>query len=236
MAPVNLHELTAAYSLDAVDPEEARAYEAHLGECERCRRELAALRETAGELAWGSEAPAPPARLRASILARAAAEHQNLVPLPVTRTRLFRAVAAAAAVAACAAVALAVWAVTLSRSLDHERSAKRSAASAAAVLADPSSRRVRLPGGRGQIAVDPLGRAVLVVRHLPPPPAGRTYEAWVIPPGSRPIPAGLFSGGNAIAVVGLQTSVPRGATVAATVEPSGGSPAPTTRPILSAHL
>jgi len=32
-----IHELTAGYALDALDPDERRAYEAHLAGCERCR-------------------------------------------------------------------------------------------------------------------------------------------------------------------------------------------------------
>ena len=40
-----LHDLTAAYALDALDPEDAREYEAHLARCERCRGELASLSE-----------------------------------------------------------------------------------------------------------------------------------------------------------------------------------------------
>ena len=38
-----LHDLTAAYALDALDDEDARAYEEHLAHCERCRDELASL-------------------------------------------------------------------------------------------------------------------------------------------------------------------------------------------------
>ena len=41
-----LHDLTAAYALDALDPEDARRYEAHLARCERCQEELAALSES----------------------------------------------------------------------------------------------------------------------------------------------------------------------------------------------
>jgi anti-sigma factor RsiW len=37
----DLHDLTAAYALDALDPDEAREYEAHLARCERCRAERA---------------------------------------------------------------------------------------------------------------------------------------------------------------------------------------------------
>ena len=102
MDSVSIHELTAAYALDALEPDEAQAYEAHLRDCERCRTELASLREGADALAWGVESPAPPARLRASILDAAGAERENVVPL-VHRSRLFRVTAAVAAVAACAA-------------------------------------------------------------------------------------------------------------------------------------
>ena len=63
------NELTAAYALDALDDDEARAYEAHLARCERCRDELAALSETASALAYAREAPAPPPALRERILA-----------------------------------------------------------------------------------------------------------------------------------------------------------------------
>ena len=40
------HDLTAAYALDALDPDEAEAYERHLSQCEECREHLAELNET----------------------------------------------------------------------------------------------------------------------------------------------------------------------------------------------
>jgi anti-sigma factor RsiW len=122
---MDVHDLTAAYTLDALDAEERSEYEAHLGGCERCRDELATFADTAGALAWAVESPAPPVRLRERILEAAAAERGNVVPLPVRRPWLFRATAAAAAIAACAAVGLGIWAGTLSHSLDQERSARR---------------------------------------------------------------------------------------------------------------
>lgn len=52
------HDLLAAYALDAVDPEEAAALEAHLEGCARCRRQLAGYREVTSLLAYGGgEAP-----------------------------------------------------------------------------------------------------------------------------------------------------------------------------------
>jgi anti-sigma-K factor RskA len=233
--PLSVHELTAAYALDALEADDARAYEAHLRDCERCREELAVLREGADALAWGVESPEPPARLRASILDTAAAERGNVVPL-VRRPRLYRATAAAAAVAACAAVGLGIWAAVLRHELDRARSARTSAAGAAQILADRSTRRVSLTGGDGVVAVDPAGRAVLVVRALPSAPAGKTYEAWVIPHGGAPKRAGIFSGGDGTTVLRLGADVERGSVVAATLERSGGVAAPTRTPLFSARV
>jgi anti-sigma-K factor RskA len=104
---MELHDLTAAYALDALDPDEAEAYERHLSQCEDCRLQLAELNDTAGALAFGTVAPAPPPRLRALILEQAAAERSNVVPL-LRRRWVARGLAVAAAAAACIVVGLAV--------------------------------------------------------------------------------------------------------------------------------
>ena len=111
------HDLTAAYALDALSPDEAEAYERHLSQCEECREQLADLNESAAALAFGAVAPAPPARLRASILDAAAAERTNVVPL-LRRRWVGRGLAVAAAAVACIAVGLGV---SLSQS-SHTRS------------------------------------------------------------------------------------------------------------------
>jgi anti-sigma-K factor RskA len=205
---MDLHELTAAYALDALEADDAAAYEAHLGQCERCRDELAALSEAATALAWAPNAPAPPPHLRAAILDAAGPERTNVIPLPVRKPWVFRATAAAAAVAACAAIGLGVWTAT---------SNGTHAQAVSAVLVVGSDR-----------------HATLHVSGLRPAPAGKTYEAWVIPHGAAPQPAGLFRGGPG-AVVRLRGSVPRNAVVAVTLERAGGVSAPTRAPLLSAQ-
>jgi anti-sigma-K factor RskA len=232
---VDVHALTAAYALHALDSEEREAYEAHLGSCAKCREELAALAETAAALAWGVESPEPPPALRGRILAAAAAERLNVIPLPARRPWVGRTTAAVAAVAACAAVAFGVWATTLSHSLDSERSARAAEARAVQIVMDPASTKVALRGGDGTLAVDPAGRAVLVVNRLAPAPADKVYEAWVIPPGSKPIRAGTFEGGGPMTMVPLEEPVPSGSVVATTIERSGGVDAPTETPLLSAQ-
>jgi anti-sigma-K factor RskA len=201
---MDLHELTAAYALDALDPDEAEAYERHLSQCEECREELAGLSEAAGALAFATAAPPPPARLRESILDTAAAERSNVVPL-LRRRWFVRGLAVGAAAAACLAVALVV---TLGRS--H-------------------------PGGVVSLGFTRHGQgnATLMVSGLDTAPKGETYEAWVIPKGKSPRPAGLFPGGKPT-VLHLHNVPGKGAVIAVTVEPAGGSTAPTSTPIATA--
>ena len=231
---MDVHDLTAAYALDALGQDEREAYEAHLAQCARCREELAGLGETASALAFGVVSPPPPARLRERILTTAAAERENVVSLPMRRPWLVRSAAAAASIAACTAIGLGIWAASLSHSLDRARASSASARAIAQVLANPSSHQTALKGGSGTVAVDPAGRGVLIVRRLPAAPSGHTYEAWVIPAGGMPQKAGLFAGGDSTTMVPL-ANVPKGAIVAATVERAGGVDQPTQTPIVSAQ-
>jgi anti-sigma-K factor RskA len=214
----DIHDLTAAYALDALDPHEAEAYEAHLAQCEQCRDALAALSDTAAAMAWAVDAPEPPSRLRDSILQQAADERRNVVSFPVRGNALFRVTAGVAAVAACVAVALGVVVAT-----SHGKGCA------------PGWRCTAVADGRGVVTVDPAGQAVMVVRQLAAAPAGKTYEAWVIEGGAAK-PAGLFTGGGSTTVVRLARPVPRGAVVAATLERSGGVDMPTSAPVFSARV
>jgi anti-sigma factor RsiW len=225
-----LHELTAAYALDALDERESAEYEAHLARCEGCREELSGLRETAATLAYAVDAPEPPAALRDRILGQAVAERPNVVPL---RPRWRSVPGALAAVAACAALGFGLWSASLSRSLEREREANDEFARAVAILADPSAKRVPLSGDYGTLVVRNTGQAALVMRRLPKAPSGKTYEAWVIESG-KPRPAGLFEGGSGPQAVVLDEPVPEGAQVAATIEEAGGVPAPRGEAVFSA--
>jgi anti-sigma factor RsiW len=222
----DVHDLTAAYALDALEPEEAREYEAHLARCERCRDELASLSEAAGALAYAADAPPPPPELRARILQQARRERPNVVPL---RPRWLVPVAAAAAVAACVAVGVGIWAASLSGTLDRRTKELAREQRVAAILAAPRSRTISFD--RGALVVARNGDAALVVHDLRQPPHGKTYEAW-ISAGGPPQPAGTFDGGNVVTVP-IQGSLRPGASVLVTVERDGGVDTPTQKPILS---
>jgi anti-sigma-K factor RskA len=229
-----VHDLTAAYALDALDADEAANFEQHLRHCERCRTELGELREVTSSLAYAAPPTAVPTTLRNRVLESARAERSNVIPFPRSRRRTTWALAGVAAVAAAAAVGLGIWAAILNNDLGGERSAHTRVTDAIALVAAPGTAHVPLSGATGSLAVGASGRGVLVISNLGKAPAGRTYEAWVIE-GSTPLPAGLFEGGR-ITIVPLSRPVPRGSTVAVTVERKAGAAKPSGSPILSAQL
>ena len=220
----DLHDLVAPYALDALDDDERERFERHLRECEQCRTQLAELQGAAAALAY-AESREPPPELRQRIL-DAARENGKVIQFP-RRRWLFPATVATAAAAAVAAIAVGVWATSLSRDLDRERSAKESYARAIQLLGG-GAEVTQLADAEGRLLVAPDGEAALVVCGLQPAPEGKTYEAWVIE-GETPRPAGLFSGGGGCPPVLLERNVPPGSTVAVTLEREGGAPRPTGR-------
>jgi len=65
---------------------------------------------------------------------------------------------------------------------------------------------------------------------VPPAPADKTYEAWVIEAGKAK-PAGLFHGRAGTSIVEIPRRVPSGSVVAVTLERKGGVHEPTSRPL-----
>lgn len=190
-----IHRQTAAFALEALDREETEEFERHLTICPTCEEDLAGFRTAAVALAFAIDLPVPPPELRLRVLDAGAPV------VPLTRTRGAQLVVAVAALAACAAlVVLHPWAGR------GEIGGMRT---------------YTAHGAKATLLVGRSGEAVLAVRHLPPAPAGKVYELWVIVEGNAS-PAGSMTG----AVAALTRSVPRGAAVAVSLEPAGGSPRP----------
>jgi anti-sigma-K factor RskA len=234
MERAEIHELSAAYALDALDPAERDAYEQHLARCAECREAVAAFQDVAADLAYEADAPPPPPALRDRILAEARTDGSNVIAFP--RRRWLVPVTGAAAVAAgIAALALSFWAADLSQQLDDERASLHLSEEAVAMLADPDARRIPLDGAEGMLVVDEeSGEGWLVLRGLESAPAAKTYEAWVIEDGEA-VPAGLFAGGGVSTVVSLAAPVSEGAVVAVTLEAAGGVEQPTQDPLFASE-
>jgi anti-sigma-K factor RskA len=213
MEHTEIHELSAAYALDALEPERRAEFEEHLLRCAECREAVSLFQETAAALAYGVEAPEPPPNLGRRIMEQARRERPNVVPL---RPRwVLPATATIAAVAAGVAIALGVWTAILNNRLDARPEA------------------LALEGTNGSLIVSPSGAGTLLVEELATAPPGKTYEAWVIQ-GETPLPAGTFRGGGQVAFA-LTRKVPEGAVVAVTVERTGGVERPTTSPLFASE-
>jgi anti-sigma-K factor RskA len=213
MERTGIHELSAAYALDALDGDDRREFEEHLTHCAECRDAVASFQEAASNLAFGAEMPPPPPELKGRILEQARRERSNVIPMK--RRWALPAAATVAAVAASAAIVLGIWAASL-----HDELGQRPEA-------------VPISGASGSLIVTHDNEATLVVRDLPPAPAGKTYEAWVIQ-GGKPAPAGTFAGGDRVAFQ-LTRNVANGAVVAVTIERAGGVRQPTTNPLITSE-
>jgi anti-sigma-K factor RskA len=255
----DIHTLSGAYALDALDTDEAVAFERHLESCASCRDEVRSLRETLPALAEDSAEPAPE-RLRADVLSGITAvrplpplgrtddtpaaddasptdvgpAHDELADARERRgRRTTRWLGVAAAVLALTAGAVTLRAVDLGRQLD---SVSTTASQVSSVLTSPDATTVTAPvstGGRAAVVVsDSLGQAVLVTDGLPPAPAGRTYQVWYLGADGSAASAGFVPDSPTGAV--LLSGDPRSASgVGVTLEPAGGSSQPTTTPVLA---
>ena len=248
MTSPDIHTLGGAYALDAVDDLERASFDRHLAECDACTLEVAEYRETATRLAEGSWS-VPPPRMREQVLARAAATpqlpplgHRRGAPNPVARWRRLAAAAAVVAVLGTGA-AVTTYAVQEQR-LAGERVAVAAAQQRAdriqAVLAAPDAalRAGELTGG-GRVTVvvsDTEDAGVVVLADAPPPGPDRAYQLWVVPVNSvTPISVGLLPAGRSESTE-LIEGVRGRAAFAVSLEPAGGSPAPSTTPLVGIPL
>jgi hypothetical protein len=244
---VEVDELLAPYALDAVGEAEAELVRAHLLDCAACSATLARLTAVTAALPLAVEQVAPPASLRSRLLAEVdgGVRHKLLPrPNPAARFHLGRRVAdmrlqelisrprrwvPAAAVAAVIA-ALVAWNVNLQGQL-----ASPGHGAAAIVTATMSDLHSASAGTVTYIAADHV--AVVSLRSLHSPSAGRIYELWVIGRNANPQPAGLFSpGADGSKLLLVRHVLNPGDTIAVTDEPTAGSQAPTTTPFITGHI
>lgn len=223
------HALVGAYAVDAVDDIERARFEEHLAGCEACRAELDGLRDAAGMLASATPV-APPAGLRALVLA----DIGTVRPLPprVSRSQErrrrwtpFLVAAAAALIIGGVGVAWQPW--------NDDSGTSVAPTAAQRVLQAPDAEKVSLTLGDAEATVvrsKRESRAVLVTEDMPPPPAGKVYQAWLKDGTGHLSPAGLMPEGTDNTVV-LSGDAAEATGVGITVEPAGGSDVPTTSPI-----
>lgn len=238
----DVHALSGAYAIDALDDDERDQFEQHLALCDECRTEVAGLRQAGAELA-ATTPLAPSAELRARVLADVAqvrplppvlAPHTEVGDLAARRERRRRPVilaVAAAAVLAAVGVGAAVtqpWAdePTVQQALPNPTEA-------VLVASDAETHATDLPEVDGSatatvIRSRDLGQVVISTQNMPTLSRSEVYQLWLRIDGAME-PAGLMPAGDSTLL--LEGDATDAEAVGVTVEPAGGSPRPTTQPV-----
>ncbi len=209
----------AAYALGALEAAEAEAFRRHMTHCVVCRDEVNQFRLVADGLALATPQHPVPRGLRRRVFQEVRAEPRGT---PVRRRRrAFTPPRPAYLVAVALAVAIiAAGGLELASGGQGTR-----------LLAT-----VHGPAVRASLQVKGA-HAELIVDHLSAPASGRIYELWIQRGKGPPSPSTLFSvTSNATAEVGVPGSVSGVSAVLVTEEPAGGTLAPTSPPVITAHL
>lgn len=240
----DLHALSGAYALDAVDDIERAAFTRHLADCEPCQLEVAEFREVTARLALDE---GPPARMRDSVLAMVAqtrqagpADRPERDITPAARAERWRRATLGVAAAAVIAV-VATWVVMDQRLSDEQRQVQSLRSERERIYAvmnakDVQMRGADLPtGGRIAAAVsDSEHGGVAMLAGLPSPPPGQIYQMWVVTgTTSRPavrLPVGVQGGTLAF------DWTPGASAFSITREPESGSLTPTMDPLATINL
>ena len=186
----DIHALSGAYAVGAVDDVERARFERHLQDCEACRSEVDSLREAAALLAE-TAVVAPPPGLRERVLAEAATV-RPLPPLvapeaaPQRRRRVARLAAAVVAIGAGGVV----WQQTT-----EDEPLSRYEQVLAADDAETLTR--TFPGGATATVVrsKSLNEAVIATEDMPAAPAGHAYALW-LQHDDQMVPAGVMPQGE----------------------------------------
>jgi anti-sigma-K factor RskA len=239
MTHEEMKELYELYLLGVLDADATAEIDSHLStNCEQC---LAGIREaslvTSGMVGLAG-VEKPPAHLRERVLA-------SVTPAKPKRNWIW---AVAALSAACAA--LLVFTISSANSLRTYRAQVESLSAqrnqlreAVEILSKSETRTVQFGKAEnvphGRVFVNRNSGIVFVGSQLPQLASGRTFQLWLIPSTGSPQSAGVFRANAAGDFVNVRTTpidTNRIGAVAVSVEPDGGSPAPTTTPILVVPL
>jgi anti-sigma-K factor RskA len=233
-------ELQDAYVLGALPDEERKEFEEYLAAHPERRAEIEELGTVAGLLALSPQEHEPSPELRQRIMDAVGAETVH----PVENRRsvfawmgeLLRVRNLALGAAALLVLGLFSWSMLLRGEVQDLQGRVQS------LQNQPQGpQMVELEGAgteqgaRAELVTLEGDRAVLVLEDMPPLPEGKTYQIWVIEE-DVPKPSGLFKPKRDSVAAVVENPLGGGDVLAVTVEPEGGSPQPTTDPVLAAEV
>jgi len=231
-------ENLAAYALEALDPEEIPALETHLQTCDACRAELADYQRVGEALLTALPPHAPHPVLKRTLQKRlraGAARARMPFKWSVGRTAL--------AIVFTLLVGLNILTISQVYSLKQEQietaDQNISEQTALAMLAYPSTTSLAFDqnGVAGSLLIDKQRNLLAVFAwHLPVPPAGKTYQMWLIDPQGDRTSGGFLKPESTypfvMAVIKSPQPLMNFVGIGITVEPAAGSPKPTGPKIL----
>jgi anti-sigma-K factor RskA len=236
----SIEGLIPAYALGAADPDESRAVEAHLRACVTCRDLLAEYRDLSGDLLFAAPPIAAPAGLTERMRERLTPVRHDAAPR-AWRTRLRGAllIPALAAAVLLLLITNAYWfgrTNRLDRQVTEQASLVASLANAPTI---PLSADASAPYAQGVVYPSTDGRAALLcVYGMPALSPGKAYQLWLIKDGARES-GGVFQvSDNGFGFLMVKPAQPLMdySSVGITIEPTGGSPAPTSPRVLGGNL
>jgi anti-sigma-K factor RskA len=245
---------SGSYVLDAMDADEVEAFEALLSDSVELWGEVTELTGTAALLAMAIEPVNASPALKQNIMTRLSQTPQlPREDAPVRALRALPALAvpaktparwygrpAVAIMASAAAVLLIVGGIAGANIAIQGANASQQADALAAITTASDVQRAQASVSTGGTATLVwslhLKKSALIGKNLTRLTAGKTYELWYINAEGTATPAGLFESNGASTLQVLSGLMTKGDTVGVTVEPSGGSKSPTTKPIVAIAL
>jgi anti-sigma-K factor RskA len=213
-----------AYALDALDADERVAFEAHLAGCDECAEEVHALRGVADALGRSVPGRTPRPELRQRVLASFRGAPGAA---PTVTGGILRAWLPLAAMLALT-IGIGIYAARLQERVAELQSAMGVLAAPDLVSIDLSGQ-APAPAASARALWSRARGMVFTASNLPPLPAGRVYQVWVVT-AQAPISAGLLTpdpGGAGQTFFSTPPDIPPPAAVAVSIEPVGGVSAPT---------
>jgi anti-sigma-K factor RskA len=215
-----------AYLLGALSDAERASFEGHLVDCPECRHEVERLRPAADMLPRSVEQVEPPPSLKRSLMEvveREAKEHDGAperVSLGERLRELLGGSLRPALVGAAVVLAVAVGFGVAQLGGEDTRTI---------------TAQTTLPDASGSLKVHD-DDAILEVRGMPSLEQGRVYQAWVQRDGMIEPEPTFEVGADGRGVVAVPEDLSEADAVMVTREPSGGSRAPSEKPILTVTL
>lgn len=224
-----------AYVLKALLPDERRAYAAHLAECDPCRLEVAELRLVVDTLPLAAPQAIPPLALKGRIMSvveaesellRAAGPEAGRRRAPKERRRWVPALPNLLRPAFAGALACALLALGVVGGLVVESSGKPETRTLPAWAKGPADARLTVTGQN----------ASLQLTDMPGPPRGQVYQVWLDRGDGQLQPTHtLFNvRSDGRAKVAIEEPVKGVERILVTAEPTGGSLAPSSDPVITA--